>query len=135
MERKAICIGSSLIAVMIVASVPVPVYAIGFFDDIVNWFESVTESIMSFLIQTKELYDINQLYSEFPVVKARNNTQEMLQFNDRVNGLESWKKYCEGKFNINNFNHDTLSYDKLADQYCPPLKGKSITEIKEILGR
>ena len=90
---------------------------------------------MSFLTQTKELYDINKLYSEFPDVKARNNPQELQEFNDRVNSLESWKKYCNGSFDITNFDHDTLSFDKLANQYCPPLKDKSIAEIKEILGR
>ena len=116
-------------------SAPIPVYALSFFEEITNFFESLADSIMSFLTQTKELYDINQLYSEFPDVKARNNPQELQEFNDKVNSLESWKKYCNGKFDINNFNHDTLSYDKLADQYCPPLKDKTIAEVKEILGR
>ena len=133
MDWITIFAGILLVTLILVIN-PEPVYA-SIFDDIANFFQSLFDEVMDFINRTGEIIVINQLYNDFPDVKARNNPSEKLEFNHKVNSLESWKQYCTGTFNIDNFNYDTLSYDKLAEQYCPPLQDKTIEEIKEIFGR
>lgn len=84
---------------------------------------------ISTLKRVGELNEIRIAYSEFPDVINSGDENQIKEFNEKINSLDTWNDYCSGTFDANEYSHDPASFDRLTEK-CPALKQHSINEIK-----
>jgi hypothetical protein len=72
------------------------------------------------LNQLGEMNEIRILYSQFEDCKINCTEQQLQDFNDKVNALDSWNNKCQGTFDIDDFDYSLNSFDKLSSK-CPDL--------------
>ena len=86
------------------------------------------------LNQLGEMNEIRILYSQFEDCKINCTDQQLLDFNEKVNALDSWNNKCQGTFDIDDYDYSMNSFDKLSSK-CPDLykfsKNHLITAIGE----
>lgn len=84
-----------------------------------------------------DVNEIRTLYGQFYSVLNSDNEELQNEYNDRVNSLGSWDRYCIGDFDIKRFKGLTQEeqFDLLTD-YCEEIKNvdrKTLIRIGEIL--
>ncbi len=67
-----------------------------------------------------ELNDIRILHSQFANVIQNGTPQEQQDFENRVNALQTWNKYCSGVFDLDDYKPINQSWITLK-QKCPDL--------------
>jgi hypothetical protein len=84
------------------------------------------------LNQLGEMNEIRILYSQFEDCKINCTDQQLLDFNEKVNALDSWNNKCQGTFNIDDYDYSMNSYDKLSSK-CPDLYKFSKNHLKSVV--
>lgn len=79
-----------------------------------------------------EFNEIRILYSQFPDCVESCTVEQKQLFNDKVNALDTWKNKCSGTFNINDYEFDDNSFDRLTIK-CPDLNKFSKNHIKSVI--
>jgi hypothetical protein len=84
------------------------------------------------LNQLGEMNEIRILYSQFEDCKINCTDQQLLDFNEKVNALDSWNNKCQGTFDIDDYDYSMNSYDKLSSK-CPDLYKFSKNHLKSVV--
>lgn len=98
-------------------------------DHTINALQSVQQK----LVELGELNKIRIKYSEMDGVLERNDPLEKAQFNQEINSLQTWKSNCSGQFDINEYQKDIDSFEKLSNTHCQNLKKLNFQEIKNFI--
>ncbi len=86
-------------------------------------------TIKSELDKLGEFNEIRILYSQFPDCIDNCTDQQKIDFNDRVNNLDTWQNKCMGTFDINNYDFSDNAFGKLS-QLCPDLSKYSKNHLR-----
>ena len=81
---------------------------------------NIVTNIKNELQNLGEMNEIRILYSEFEDCKLNCTDQQLQEFNDKVNSLETWKNKCSGTFDINDYDYSMNAFEKLTEK-CPDL--------------
>lgn len=102
-------------------------------DNIAESVDVITQ-LKNELNQLGEMNEIRILYSQFEDCKINCTDQQLLDFNEKVNALDSWNNKCQGTFDIDDYDYSMNAFDKLSSK-CPDLykysKNHLITAIGE----
>ena len=84
------------------------------------------------LNQLGEMNEIRILYSQFEDCKINCTDQQLLDFNEKVNALDSWNNKCQGTFDIDDYDYSMNAFDKLSSK-CPDLYKFSKNHLKSVV--
>ena len=84
------------------------------------------------LNQLGEMNEIRILYSQFEDCKINCTDQQLLDFNEKVNALDSWNNKCQGTFEIDDYDYSMNAFDKLSSK-CPDLYKFSKNHLKSVV--
>lgn len=93
---------------------------------------NIVTNIKNELQNLGEMNEIRILYSEFEDCKLNCTDQQLQEFNDKVNSLETWKNKCSGTFDINDYDYSMNAFEKLTEK-CPDLKKFSKNHLKTVV--
>ena len=79
-----------------------------------------------------EMNEIRILYSQFEDCKINCTDQQLLDFNEKVNALDSWNNKCQGTFDIDDYDYSMNAFDKLSSK-CPDLYKFSKNHLKSVV--
>lgn len=93
---------------------------------------NIVTNIKNELQNLGEMNEIRILYSEFEDCKLNCTDQQLQEFNDKVNSLETWKNKCSGTFDINDYDYSMNAFEKLTEK-CPDLTKFSKNHLKTVV--
>ena len=100
-------------------------------DNIAESVDVITQ-LKNELNQLGEMNEIRILYSQFEDCKINCTDQQLLDFNEKVNALDSWNNKCQGTFDIDDYDYSMNAFDKLSSK-CPDLYKFSKNHLKSVV--
>ena len=100
-------------------------------DNIAESVDLITQ-LKNELNQLGEMNEIRILYSQFEDCKINCTDQQLQDFNEKVNALDSWNNKCQGTFDIDDYDYSMNSFDKLSSK-CPDLYKFSKNNLKSVV--